>query len=84
MAGCRSKSGLICSHGSHLDANIPRPKMPKSALPPDLRRKLGLPSRDNEEDDSIIYTAGSGVLVPVGSGSDGKFLKRGSGGMLNF
>ena len=27
-------SGLQCSHGSKLDENLPRAKMPKRALPP--------------------------------------------------
>ena len=34
MSGTYSKSGLQCSHGSELDTKIPRPKMPKTALPP--------------------------------------------------
>ena len=42
MSGAVSASGLMCSHGSELDARIPRAKMPKTALPPELRRKMGL------------------------------------------
>ena len=77
MSGIRSASGLVCAHGSHMDQNIPRPKMPKSALPPELRRKMGFKPRDGEHD-TAIYTAGSGVLLPVGSGVDGTFLKKNS------
>ena len=70
----------MCSHGSELDARIPRPKMPKTALPPELRRSMGLkPRRQDEENDKEIWTPGSGVLKKVGSGRDGSFLKRGSG-----
>mmetsp|Transcript_32946 Transcript_32946/g.72556 ORF Transcript_32946/g.72556 Transcript_32946/m.72556 type:complete len:122 (-) Transcript_32946:1273-1638(-) len=78
MSGCRSASGLMCSHGSHMDEKIARPKMPKSALPPELRRKMGLAPRENEDKENEIYKAGSGVLAMVGSGKDGTFLKRGS------
>lgn len=80
MAGTVSKSGLQCSHGSELDVKIPRPKMPSTALPPELRKKLGLPPRKQEVNtDSTIWTPGSGVLAKVGSGRDGTFLKRRSG-----
>lgn len=59
-----------------MDEKIPRPKMPKTALPPELRRKLGFqPRAANEEEGSEIYKAGSGVLKPVGSGKDGSYLK---------
>lgn len=76
MSGTRSATGLMCSHGSHMDEKIPRPKMPKTALPPELRRKMGLvPRTEGEEEGSIIYQAGSGVLKPVGSGKDGSYLK---------
>lgn len=76
MSGTRSATGLMCSHGSHMDEKIPRPKMPKSALPPELRRKLGFaPRLENEEAKNEIYKAGSGVLKPVGSGKDGSYLK---------
>jgi bifunctional DNA-binding transcriptional regulator/antitoxin component of YhaV-PrlF toxin-antitoxin module len=79
MAGkATSKCGLICSHGSDLDARIPRPKLPKTALPPELRKKMGLKPR-TEDDSSEIYNAGSGVLKAAGSGQDGCFLKKGSG-----
>ena len=78
MSGTRSATGLMCSHGSELDAKIPRPKQPKCALPPDVRRKLGLPTRI-EEDHTEIWKAGSGVLKPSGSGRDGNFLKMKSG-----
>jgi hypothetical protein len=80
MSGTRSASGLQCSHGSDLDTKIPRPKMPKSALPPELRKAMGLkPRSENDENEGTIWTAGSGVLAPTGSAPDGKFLKRGSG-----
>ena len=76
MSGTRSATGLICSHGSHMDEKIPRPKMPKTALPPELRRKLGLqPRNDENAGGNEIYQAGSGVLKPVGSGKDGSYLK---------
>ncbi len=76
MSGTRSASGLICSHGSHMDMKIPRPAMPKTALPPELRRKMGLVPRKEEAEGSYeIYQAGSGVLKPVGSGKDGSYLK---------
>ncbi len=76
MSGTRSATGLVCSHGSHMDEKIPRPKMPKTALPPELRRKLGFQPRKEENDSSYdIYKAGSGVLAPVGSGKDGSYLK---------
>ncbi len=77
MSGTRSKSGLLCSHGSELDANIPRPRMPKTALPADLRRKMGFAKRISEEDenaDNTYWTPGAGVLAKIGSGSDGMML----------
>ena len=83
MAGTRSASGLMCSHGSHLDALIPRPKNPKTALPPDVRKKLGLSKRVDEESDEI-WKPGSGVLAPVGSGRDGQYLKMKSGVSLSI
>ena len=59
-----------------MDEKIPRPKMPKTALPPELRRKMGLQPRNDENcNGNEIYQAGSGVLKPVGSGKDGTFLK---------
>ena len=82
MSGARSASGLMCSHGSELDTRIPRAKMPKTALPPELRRKMGLQPRrsdESKENAGEIWQAGSGVLRRVGSGRDGSFLKRGSG-----
>ena len=76
MSGTRSATGLICSHGSHMDAKIPRPVMPRTALPPELRRKMGLQPRKEESESSYdIYKPGSGVLKPVGSGKDGSYLK---------
>lgn len=50
--------------------------MPKTALPPELRAKLGLKPRKEENEGSYdIYKAGAGVLAPVGSGKDGAYLK---------
>lgn len=75
-----STSGLTCSHGSELDTRIPRPKLPKTALPSVLRKKLGLkPRKEEEEEDDVIWKPGSGVLAAAGSAPDGKFLKRRSG-----
>lgn len=79
MSGARSATGLMCRHGSHMDEKIPRPKMPKTALPPELRRKLGLAPRAEENHENTIYQAGAGVLAPVGSGKDGSYLKMKSG-----
>ena len=81
MAGVRSASGLQCSHGSDLDTKIPRPKMPKSALPPDVRMKMGLKPRNhaNDENNANIWKPGAGVLAPTGSAPDGTYLRRGSG-----
>ncbi|KAJ1461822.1 hypothetical protein M885DRAFT_611431 [Pelagophyceae sp. CCMP2097] len=76
-----SQSGLRASHGSDLDASIPRPKLPKTALPPGVRARMGLAPR-REEDFAAseqLYKAGAGVLQPVGSAPDGTFLKRNSG-----
>ena len=94
MSGARSSSGLICSHGSDLDMRIPRAKVPKSALPQSLRRKLGFEkkrplgqqkhSRYSEQTDP--YAAGANVLKPresqdgnYAAGCQKNFLKRGSG-----
>lgn len=77
MAGVRSKSGLLCSHGSELDARIPRPRMPKTALPAELRRKMGFTKRvsdDDENADNTYWTPGAGVLAKIGSGSDGTYV----------
>ena len=80
MSGAISKSGLQCRHGSELDTKIPRPKMPKTALPPELRRKMGLkPRKTDQDNDDTIWRAGSGVLAKTGSGRDGTYLKRRSG-----
>jgi hypothetical protein len=84
MAGTRSKSGLVCSHGSELDTLIPRPKMPKTALPPELRRKMGLEPRFEDKSSDEIWRAGSGVLAPTGSAADGHFLRKGSGAPMSI
>ena len=58
--------------------------MPKTALPPELRRSMGLkPRSENDENDAVIWRAGAGVLAPTGSAPDGKFLKRGSGAAMS-
>lgn len=40
-----SKSGLQAKWGSDLDCQIQRPKVPKTALPSDVRMQLGLKKR---------------------------------------
>lgn len=76
-----SAGGLRCSHGSDLDTRIARPKQPKTALPPSLRRKMGLAPRKEEDAaaSEALYKAGAGVLEKRGSAPDGTFLKRNSG-----
>jgi len=59
-----------------MDERIPRAKMPRTALPPELRKKMGFKPRSNEEKENNIYKPGSGVLQAVGSGKDGSFLKK--------
>ena len=83
MSGTRSKSGLVCSHGSLLDNSIPRPKMPKTALPAGLRKKMGLQPRNDNEDNTDLYKPGNGVLQAAGSAPDGTFLKRRSGAPMS-
>lgn len=61
-----------------MDILIPRAKVPATALPPEIRRKMGLQPRNNDENNNI-YQAGSGVLARVGSGNDGSYLKMKSG-----
>ena len=90
MSGSRSSTGLVCGHGSDLDMRIPRAKIPSSALPPEIRAKMGLkPRREvraKARSGANPYSAGGGVVKPRAS-SDGKysagcqknFLKRGSG-----
>ena len=53
----------------------------KTALPPSLRRKMGLAPRKEEDEaaSEAIYKAGAGVLKPTGSAPDGTYLKRNSG-----
>ena len=80
MAGTYSASGLRCSHGSDLDTTIPRARLPKTALPPELRARMGLtPRREEDASKSQFYTPGNGVLQAAGSAPDGGFLKGGSG-----
>ena len=91
MAGTRSRSGLMCSVGSDLDCRIPRAKVPASALPPELRRKLGFdklrPLKIRQKHAGAApYNAGSNVLQPRESangeykaGCQKNFLRRGSG-----
>lgn len=90
MSGSRSSTGLVCGHGSDLDMRIPRAKIPSSALPPEIRAKMGLkPRREvraRARSGANPYSAGAGVVKPRES-SDGNysagcqknFLKRGSG-----
>ena len=89
MSGARTSSGLICSHGSDLDTRIPRAKIPSTALPPDVRRKLGFKRATPQRRKSIganPYKAGANVLQPreaadgeYAAGSQKHFLKRGTG-----
>lgn len=80
MAGTRSASGLVCSHGSDLDFHIPRPKMPKTALPPELRRKLKLaPREDSRREES--YGVGIDEQQRRGS-SDGTGIYTAGSGVL--
>ena len=95
MSGCRSASGLVCSAGSTLDFKIPRAKMPKSALPDSVRRKMGLkPRKERARDVRLGRAAGPTAHSNAGAGvvkqrtsKDGKyaagcqknFLKRGTG-----
>lgn len=60
---------------------IPRPKQPKTALPPGLRKSMGLRPRREEDTaaSDAIYKPGAGVLRAAGSAPDGTFLKRNSG-----
>ncbi len=86
----RTAGGLVCSHGSDLDTRIPRAKVPSSALPPEIRAKMGLKPRRQlrrkSRGGADPYAAGAGVLQPRAS-TDGKyragcqrnFLRRGSG-----
>jgi len=83
-----SSSGLQCSWGSTLDERIPRAKMPKSALPPDVRAKLGFKRKvkGDENGGDSYWKPGFGNNEVVRGKSDTyhagnqrKFLKRGSG-----
>ena len=88
MAGRRTAGGLVCSHGSDLDMRIPRAKLPSSALPPEVRAKMGLKPRKprRRSKGAAPYAAGAGVLAPRSSedgnysaGCQKNFLRRGSG-----
>ena len=89
MAGRRTAGGLVCSHGSDLDTRIPRAKIPSSALPPEVRAKMGLKPRKprrRSKGAADPYAAGAGVLKPRSSedgnyaaGCQKNFLRRGSG-----
>jgi hypothetical protein len=64
-----SASGLQCAWGSDLDMRIPRQKLPKCALPPDVRANMKLGTRENrgkqdKAEDGLAYAAGGGVLQP--------------------
>jgi hypothetical protein len=68
-----------------MDEKIPRPIMPKTALPPELRKKLGFKPRIEENNSTYdIYKPGAGVLEPVGSGKDGSYLKMKSGVPMSY
>ena len=84
----RTAGGLVCSHGSDLDMRIPRAKMPSSALPPEVRAKMGLKPRKprRRSKGAQPYAAGAGVLKPreshdgnYAAGCQKNFLRRGSG-----
>ena len=89
MAGRRTAGGLVCSHGSDLDMRIPRAKLPSSALPPEVRAKMGLKPRKprrRSKGAADPYAAGAGVLKPRASedgnysaGCQKNFLRRGTG-----
>ena len=88
MAGRRTSGGLVCSHGSDLDMRLPRAKMPSSALPPEVRAKMGLKPRKprRRSKGAEPYKAGAGVLKPresqdgnYAAGCQKNFLRRGSG-----
>lgn len=73
-----SKSGLQCKWGSDLDVHKPRPKPPKTALPNDVRAKLGLKKRNVVGRQSSVLNA----EMAKSSGSHGiqkrSFLKKGT------
>ena len=83
-----SASGLQCSWGSSLDEKIPRARMPKSALPPDVRAKLGFKRKvkGDENGGDAYWKPGFGNKEVVRgkedqyhAGNQKKFLRRGSG-----
>lgn len=77
-------SGLQCSWGSKLDETVARPKMPRSALPPEIRAKLGLGKRGTETQDAEFYKHGQQIqrgatTQNYSAGNQKHFLKRSSG-----
>ncbi|CAD7941998.1 unnamed protein product [Amoebophrya sp. A25] len=88
----KTATGLQCSWGSQLDTNVPRAKMPKCALPPDVRAKMGLAKDSREEAPATkkYFTSGFGVQEKKGeqtatysAGNQKHFLKRRSGVALS-
>ena len=93
MPSFMTSSGLLCSHGSNLDLRIPKAKCPSSALPEEVRAKMGLKPRKEikrrgrrASGGANLYEAGGGCVKPRES-KDGKyaagcqknFLRKGSG-----
>ena len=74
-----SASGLQCSWGSDLDTQIPRPKMPKSALPDSVRKNLGLSERKSSKRFSEKFEVDSAVHLTKGGQEAKQFLKMKSG-----
>lgn len=81
-----SSTGLQCSWGSKLDETVPRAKMPKCALPPEIRAKLGLDKKRQVNENGAYFKSGFGVVKQKGSetqhyaaGNQKNFLKRRSG-----
>ncbi|CAD7939672.1 unnamed protein product [Amoebophrya sp. A120] len=92
MSYGKTASGLQCAWGSKLDTAVPRPKMPKCALPPDVRAKMGLSvhAREEAKETKSYFASGSGVLEQRGAATDGysagnqkHFLKRRSGAHMS-
>lgn len=77
------KTGLRCSWGSELDFQVPRAKMPSTALPPSVRQSMGLAPRKDKNKN--YWKPGFGIAAQRGSnntyhaGNQKHFLKKGSG-----
>lgn len=81
-----SATGLVCSHGSKLDEVLPRAKLPKCALPPELRAKLGLDKDRPVRETGTYFKSGFGIVEQKGAhtteysaGNQRNFLRRGTG-----